>query len=221
MTKKYRSLFHSFLFLGLLATASTMVNKLGSYQVSALGTRPSVVISSPISNSVLSGTVDILAVATASAPIKKVDFFVDQVFLASRSAAPYITPWDTTLYANNTSHRILARAYDTQGLIGTSSAVLVSVHDITPPKVVITNPVSATASHSAVLAITANASDVSGIARVRFYVNNVLKCTITASPYICNWQVPASIGTTYTLKAVAADRGIGNLATASAIVVSN
>jgi len=53
--------------------------------------------------------------------------------------------------------------------------------------------------------LTASASDNLGVTRVEFYVNSVLKCTDTSSPYTCTWKVPKTVGVTYSLQAKAYD----------------
>jgi hypothetical protein len=56
-----------------------------------------------------------------------------------------------------------------------------------------------------VVTIQATASDVSGIAKVVFYVAGKVTCTDTSAPYSCDWTVPASPGKKYSLQAKAFD----------------
>jgi hypothetical protein len=63
----------------------------------------------------------------------------------------------------------------------------------------------ATVARGRVTTIQASASDNAGVVRVEFYVNSALKCTATAAPYSCAWNVPAKPGVTYTLVARAYD----------------
>jgi len=60
-------------------------------------------------------------------------------------------------------------------------------------------------SRGSTVAIGATASDNRAVARVEFYVNNVLRCTDTQPPYSCSWAVPAQNSVTYTLRARAYD----------------
>lgn len=95
-----------------------------------------------------------------------------------------------------------------------------TVADTTPPTVSITSPVNgSTIRRSALLTITASASDASGVARVEFRVNGVLKCTDTVAPYTCAWQVPSAKKTSYTLNAKAFDTA-GNFADSTVSVIS-
>ncbi len=87
------------------------------------------------------------------------------------------------------------------------------VPETTPPSVTITSPVNnATVKKSSNTTINAIATDVSGIAKVEFYVNNVLTCTDTVAPYTCAWKVPSKARVLYTLQAKAFDTR-GNSAT--------
>jgi len=67
--------------------------------------------------------------------------------------------------------------------------------------------------------IAATATDLSGIAKVEFYVNNILRCTDTTTAYTCNWLVPAKKGVTYTLQAKGYDTK-GNTTSTSIRVTS-
>jgi len=81
------------------------------------------------------------------------------------------------------------------------------VPDIYPPQVQITFPANnALITKNTTITIKANASDISGLSKVDFYVNNVLRCSDTTSPYRCNWTVPNQAGLSYTLEARAFDR---------------
>jgi hypothetical protein len=93
--------------------------------------------------------------------------------------------------------------------------------DTTPPTVTITSPQNgATIARNTTVNITANATDLSGINKVEFYVNNILKCTDTSTPYSCAWSIPNPKGTTYSLVAKAYDIA-GNIASSSTITVTS
>ncbi len=78
--------------------------------------------------------------------------------------------------------------------------------DTSGPTVAITSPANnGTVAKNATTTIQASASDISGVSKVMFYVNNVLTCTDTATPYTCAWMVPNRKGTVYSLKATAYD----------------
>lgn len=93
--------------------------------------------------------------------------------------------------------------------------------DLVVPVVSITFPLNnATVLHGKKTIIQATASDASGILKVQFYVNNVLKCTDRSAPYSCGWSVPSPIGALYTITATAFDNK-NNTASTSIQVTSN
>jgi len=90
--------------------------------------------------------------------------------------------------------------------------------DTTPPLVTITSPANgAIVRRNATITISAAASDLVGVSRVEFYVNNTLIGTDTSTAYAASWKVPGKNNASYSLKAVAYDAA-GNTA-ASAITV--
>lgn len=93
--------------------------------------------------------------------------------------------------------------------------------DLTPPSVSITKPVNnATVTRSRSTTISASASDVSGISKVEFYVNGVLKCSDSVSAYSCSWSVPSPANVTYSLTAKAFDKK-GNTKISSVVTVKS
>jgi len=179
-----------------------------------------VVVTNPTSGSSVSGTVNITAEASSSATVTQVEFYVDSNLLGTSTSVPYSKLWDTTIYPHNSVHTIIANALDSSGNQATSSAVTVTVLDITAPAVSITSPINgSTVTKNSTVTITANASDVSGIDRVEFYVNNVLICTDTLSSYSCIWKVPPRKNGVYTLQAKGYDTA-GNSLTSTVTVTS-
>ncbi len=88
------------------------------------------------------------------------------------------------------------------------------------PTVSVTNPLNgSTVKKGSTVTITAQASDLLGISKVEFYVNNSLTCADTTSSYTCNWKVPNKPKVSYTLTAKAYNL-IGNTALSSIKVIS-
>ncbi|MBP6882397.1 MAG: hypothetical protein KBC15_02450 [Candidatus Levybacteria bacterium] len=93
--------------------------------------------------------------------------------------------------------------------------------DLTPPTVSITQPANnATVTRGRSSTISASASDASGISKVEFYVNGVLKCSDSASAYSCSWSVPSPANVTYSLTAKAFDKK-GNTKISSVVTVKS
>ena len=103
------------------------------------GTAPSASLTAPSDGAAVSGLVTVSADAADAMGVARVELLVDSRLLATDTTAPYATTWDTAAAANGT-HTLLARAYDTAGNVGQSSAVTVTVSggtaDTTPPTVV-------------------------------------------------------------------------------------
>ena len=183
---------------------------------------PNITITSPAANTTVTNSVNIAATGYDAYGIAKVELYVDNSLLnVPLTNPPYTSPWDTTGYANRTMHTLAAKAYDSANNIGTSVPVSVKVSDTVSPTVAITSP----AKNSQVLrakatVITALASDVSGIAKVEFYVNSSLKCSGMTAPYSCSWSVQDKKGATYALTARAYDRA-NNRATSSVVTVTS
>lgn len=180
---------------------------------------PTVTVTNPVNGSSVSGTVKVSAEASDSGGIARVEFFADSSTVGTSFSAPYFSFWNTTVSPHNSTHLIHARAFDLANNVASSSAVFVTVLDVTPPTVTITNPTLPTVPKNSTVTITANASDISGINQVEFYVNGVLKCTDSTSAYFCNWKVPPRKNVIYTLMAKAFDIA-GNTNTSTVTVTS-
>lgn len=90
--------------------------------------------------------------------------------------------------------------------------------DTIAPTVSITSPVAGTNIHRGTyITIKASASDNIAVSKVNFYINDALQCSVSSSPYICNWKVPAKNKATYTIRATAIDLN-GNFTSVSSKV---
>lgn len=182
-------------------------------------TAPTVLITSPIGGAAVSGMTDINASASDDVGVTKVEFYADGNLLATSLSTPYSVSWDTTIYPHNSQHILTAKAYDATGNVGVVSTSVV-IYDITSPNVLIISPANgSTVRKNSTVTIAADASDISGINKVEFYVNNSLRCTDTTSAYSCNWLVPAKPRVSYNLQAKAYDSA-GNISTSSITVTS-
>ncbi len=180
---------------------------------------PAVAITSPANGASISGTVPVSADASDNAGVARVEFYRDNaVSLGTDTFAPYSVDWDSS--GSPGAHTIYATAYDTSANAGTSTTITVSVLDVVPPSVTLTNPTNGgTVSGNTTVTISATASDTVGVTRVDFYVNNAVRCSDTTAAYSCKWRVPKKAGGTYTLQARAYDAA-GNSATSVVTVTS-
>ena len=96
-------------------------------------TPPTVSITNPVAGQTVSATVPVAANATDNVAVASVQFFLDGTALGNPvTSAPYAVNWDTTT-ATAGNHVLTAKATDTSGNVGTSTAVTVTVQNPAPP----------------------------------------------------------------------------------------
>ena len=188
-------------------------------------TAPTVSVSAPIANATLSGTTVVTATAADAKAVTNVQFKLDGVNLgAADTTSPYSTSWSTT-QATNGVHSLTAVATNSSNLTTTSIPVSVTVQNQTvptPPTVALTSP-SNGATVSGSTAITANATDVQGIASVQFKLDGVnLGVPDSAAPYTASWDTLTSTNGSHNLSAVATNiSGLTAVSTPINVTVNN
>ena len=169
---------------------------------------PTVNITSPANNAVLTTDEAVTITATATDPdgtISSVQFKVNDVNLnAPVTSPPYSTSWTPTV---SDSYTITAVATDNLGLTATSNAVSVTTETANQaPTISITSPANnAVLTTDEAVTITATATDPDGtISSVQFKVNDVnLNAPVTSPPYSTSWT--PTVSDSYTITAVATD----------------
>jgi subtilisin family serine protease len=183
---------------------------------------PTVSITSPSPGAHASGNVSITASASDNLGVGRVDFFLDSgTPIGSAMSAPYTITWNSAATAPG-SHSLSATARDAAGNTGTSAAVPIVVDALVLPQISITSPANnSTAKRKSTVTINASVTPGSGaISRVEFLVNSSPVCSDLASPYSCQWQVPARGSVKkFQLQAKAYDAG-GNVAPSAIVTVS-
>jgi hypothetical protein len=182
---------------------------------------PTLSITAPVNNSIVSGTTNITASATDNVGVTKVEFYVDHNLQKIGFTAPYVYLWDTTKLANRT-HLIYALAYDAAGNIATLATINVTVNnkvsDTSSPTVNLTAPTNNTA-YSTAQTVTISASDNVGVIKVEFYDNGNLLGSDTTNPYSYPWAITSANNGNHSLTAKAYDAA-GNSAISSAVSVT-
>jgi len=176
----------------------------------------SVSITSPVSNSSVSGTVNVTTSVSSQAPVSRVDLYVDGLLYATNSSSPFTFGWDTTGLTG--SHTLMAKAFDSSGYSATSSPTTVSIGqvDSTPPDVQVTGVVYDGKSRT----ITASVSDAqSAIVKVEFYVDGKLKATDTANPWSVKINARPMGGGSHSVQARAYDTA-GNVGVSGSVTVT-
>lgn len=187
-------------------------------------TAPNVAITAPVNGTSVAGLLGINVNATdTQSTITTVRFYLDgsSTPFATDSSAPFSTSWNSATVANG-AHTIIARATDSAGNVGVSSAIAIVVNntvaDTTRPTTSITSP-SNGATVTGTRVITANASDNVGVARVEFLVDGVSRGTDTTSPFTFSWNTTQYSNSTHTIQSRAYDAA-DNVTTSATITVT-
>ncbi|WP_224365339.1 Ig-like domain-containing protein [Hyalangium versicolor] len=184
--------------------------------VFAVATDPVATLTAPATNALVRGTVSLTATVATNATVAKVEFYDGTALLGTVTSAPYTWSWDTTSAADG-EHSLMAKVYDSNGRVGTSSAVAVTV-DNTPPGVALTAPAQSSFLRGPVT-LSATANDTVGVTKVEFYDGTTLLGTSTAAPYTLSWSTGSTAGGAHTLTAKAYD-AVGNTRTSASVEVT-
>ncbi|HOB92679.1 MAG TPA: S8 family serine peptidase [Aquabacterium sp.] len=178
---------------------------------------PTVAIAAPLASSSVSGWTAVNVNASDNVGVAKVELRVNGKLVATDTAAPFAFSWDSTSVANGTAS-LVATAYDAAGNSAASSAVGVTVAnvtasaDTTPPVVRFTSPGSTVVSGSVTVA--SSASDDRGTTGLtqKLYINGSLVAQASGGSLSYKWNTTKLAKGSYTLSAVAKDAA-GNSAT--------
>ena len=184
-------------------------------------------LSSPSAGATLSGTVAVIANASAPAGIGIVQLIVDGTVVGSDSAAPYTWSWVSSTVPDGINY-LQIRAYDSSGnLLGSSNTIPVTVANSSPapgpgdtqaPTVSLTTP-AAGATVSGTVPVVAAASDNAGVTIVQLLVDGAVAGSDSTFPYTWGWNTTNLPVGTHTLQARAYDAA-GNLGSSSTITVT-
>jgi hypothetical protein len=145
---------------------------------------PSVTLTSPADQQVVSATVNLTANPASGTPVQ---FLVDGIEMGSRVATwPYTLAWDTRTVPDG-SHWIAVQTTDpVSGRTGTSAVARVTVRNAgsNPPAVTVSSP-AADSTVSAVTIVGATVASAAPITSVQFYVDSSpVGAPMTAPPYL-------------------------------------
>jgi hypothetical protein len=167
---------------------------------------PTVGITSPTGGNV-SGDVVITADAADNVGVTRVDFYLDSggTPIGSATTSPYTITWDSTTTTTGL-HSLSAIARDAAGNLSTPATVSITVDSIVFPEIFIASPANGDVTRKSTVTIQADVTERTyPIARVDFLVGSKVTCSLTASPYTCDWVVPKAANKKYTIQANAVD----------------
>ena len=178
---------------------------------------PTVSISSPTGGTV-KGIATVNVSASDNVGVSRVDLYVNNVLLASDTAAPFSFSWDTATRGDGAA-TLMAKAYDASGNAGSSPSVSVTVAnntvtvvDSTPPVVTISNPKNGS-TVSGNVAVAVGASDNVQVSGVSLYINGKLVASGSTS-LSYNWNTRKAPKGANSIQAVASDSS-GNSTTST------
>ncbi len=190
-----------------------------TYQPTVTDTQaPTTLVTSPSSGATVNGIVTVTANASDNIGVTRVDLYVNGAFYSSDTQSPYAFSWDTTPLGNANA-TLAAHAYDAAGNKGVSSGVSVKVQnftDVTPPIVSISNP-AAGAKVTGVIAVTASATDDTGVQGIDLYIDGKKVSSATGANLSYNWNTKKVKAGSHTLKVLATDTS-GNTAETAIVV---
>lgn len=179
---------------------------------------PAVSISSPSNGAKVAGAVTVAVQASDNVGVSRVELYKDAALVGTITTAPYNFSWDTLTGADG-NYSFTSKAYDAAGNVGSSAALVLTV-DNSPPTSSVTAPANGSVVTGASVAISANASDSSGIQKVDFYRDGgVLVGSDTSSPYSVSWSLSGISNDTHNLYVVATDT-VGNSVTSASVSVT-
>lgn len=81
----------------------------------------------PVDSALVSGQVTIVAEAFDTSGVREVEFYVNDLLIATRYASPYTAVWDASGLPNESRHRIFCLASDIYNNVGSSDTISVQV----------------------------------------------------------------------------------------------
>ena len=159
-------------------------------------TPPSVVITSPASNQIVSGNVIINVAAFDNVSIEKVEFYLNGELYLTDSNFPYEANWNTANGSTNEGEHVwFVKAYDGNGLINQSESIMVIVDNLDElsPSGYIAQPYAGQVVNGQV-EILIYATDDVGVSSVNVFINGendstfVNETSILSAPYSYLWN---------------------------------
>lgn len=178
---------------------------------------PIISILSLKAQSFVRGAINITTQTGGKAVAANVGFYKDN------DVAPFVTdtisPFSATLNTigmTNGDHIIRAKASDGLGNTGISEPVTIMVDNL-PPSVSIAVPMNNSSVSGKTVAISADASDNTGVGQVKFYLDGRILKTAYQSPYQVLWDSTLTTNGSHTLQAEAIDKA-GNAVRSESII---
>ena len=150
---------------------------------------PIVFLSEPIAGESVSGLVNITAIAYDERGIASLEFYLDNILIATISSEPYVYEWNTENETEDSDIIVFAKAFDTSGNATQTQPIPVTVdnEDNIYPTGSIIYPYAGQ-SVSGIVNIQVSADDNIGISAVSFSIAGSEIGTASQYPYAFNWD---------------------------------
>lgn len=190
-------------------------------------TPPTVTLTTPTNNSIITGTTTLIADAFDNISVTKVEFYVDSNLIGTDTtvtgASSFSFSWAPTPTLNG-PHVLKAKAYDAANNSIFSNNINVTLNmptaDSTPPSVSLITPVNGATLTTAPTSITAIATDNVAISKVEFYLGTTFLGQALSSPYTLNYSFIAAQNGSKTITAKAYDTSNYTATSASTVTIN-
>lgn len=183
-------------------------------------TPPTIRLTSPANNSLASQSVQISGIASDNHGINRVEFYDNgnlfDTYNGPLSTNKFSINWDISIIPDGI-HNITVKAFD--AFDNCTSAEVSITTDSTGPDAILTPADGAYVIGKIPLVV--DTSDPSGINRVEFYVDNVLKLKDTSIPYQYNWPTANLENKEYTITIYVYDKLLNSTKIESTLIVDN
>lgn len=179
------------------AGTKTWLNNLG------IDSSPSLSISAPAEGSAVSGGFEFLVAASDDRAVAKVEFFVDNILVATSTSSPYRQTISSTGYENG-NHVLKAIAYDSGGKTAQQQINIIfsnATVDTIKPTVTITAPANGTNWSAGDLLVSATGADNVAVSKIEIYINDYLAASENAASISRLWQYFGGGFGQYTIRA--------------------
>lgn len=170
----------------------------------AFNVLPSLSLTAPAANAVLSGTVPLTVSSSSGNAITKLEYFSGANKLGESTVAPYTFNWDTTI-ASSGPHSLTAKITDAANNTATSSAIGVSVNQM-PVITTLSSSLDPLPGVAHTTQLTCNATDAESTPTLSWStVGGDFGGFSSTTGNTVYWTAPASAGSPYVIRCQASD----------------
>lgn len=176
---------------------------------------PSITIETPAEGAEINGTTELQFTVSDNFTVDRVDIVVDGSTVRTMTSAPYEFSFDTTALSDG-AHSLSAVAYDAAGNSAQTPSRSFTTDNTVPT--VSLNSLNNNSLVAGTVLLSAQATDLNGVAKVAFLINGAVVGEDSSSPYVFDWDTTNTTEGSHTVKVQAIDQ-VGNIAESSVTVI--